>query len=198
VSLVRSAAGALLVGGGRAVGHLQELVPALRGAPPDAEQERLLRMVFGDALRPEGIRIVAGLRGAGMFGLNRRPVTLGTTIYLKDDRRNSLLVHEATHVWQYRRLGVRYAADAVVAQTTGHAYDWRAAVAAGATRWLDLDVEGQAQYLQDLYEGGNAYEDGNLVIGGGAYFRAWDAGAVRDHPGHRALAEDALATIRGA
>jgi hypothetical protein len=196
VSLARSVAGAALVGGGRAVGRLQELLPALRGAPPDADQERVLRTVFDDALPLGSIRIVPALRGAGIFALSRRAVTLGTTIYLKGDRRNSLLVHEAVHVWQFSRRGMRYAADAVVAQAAGHGYDWRAAVAAGATRWSDLDVEGQAQYVQDLYECGSGFEDGHLVVGDGAYFRAWDAGAVRDHPGHRALAEDAVATLR--
>lgn len=196
MSLVRSVAGAVLVGGGRGVGRLQELLPALRGLRPDADQERVLRTVFDDALPLDRIRIVPGLHGAGIFGLSRRAVTLGTTIYLKGDRRNSLLAHEAVHIWQFSRRGMRYAADAVVAQTVGHGYDWRAAVAAGATRWSDLDVEGQAQYVQDLYEAGTGVEDGNLVVGGGAYFRAYDAGAVRDHPGHRALAEDAVTTLR--
>ncbi len=197
MSLVRSGAGAVLVGVGRAVGRLQEILPALRGRRPDPGEERLLRTVFDDVLPLDRIRIVPGRRGAGILGLHRRAVTLGTTIYLKGDRRDSLLVHEAVHVWQFRRRGVRYAADAVVAQTVGHGYDWRAAVAAGATRWSDLDVEGQAQFVQDLYEGGCGVQDGHLAVGGGAYFRAYDAGAVRDHPGHRALADDAVATLRG-
>jgi len=197
VSLVRTLAGSVLVGGGRAIGRLQELVPALRGRRVTADQERLLRMVFDGALPLDRIRIVPGRRAAGVFGLSRRAVTLGTTIYLKGDRRDSLLVHEAVHVWQYRRRGTSYAADAVVAQTVGHGYDWRGAVAAGARRWSDLDVEAQAQYVQDLYDGGSGVEGGNLRVGGGAYIRAFDADAVRDHPGHRALAEDALTTLRG-
>ena len=197
MSLVRSIAGSALVAVGLAVGRLQQVVPAARGRHLGADEERLLRTVFDDTLPLERIRIVPGRRAAGIFGLSRRAVTLGTTVYLKGDRRDSLLVHESVHVWQYRRRGMRYAADAVVAQTVGHGYDWRGAVAAGASRWSDLDVEGQAQYVQDLYETGSGVEDGRVVVGGGAYFRAYDAGAVRDHPGHRALADDALTTLRG-
>ncbi len=189
--------GAVLVAGGLAVGRLQEIVPALRSRRPTADEQRMLREVFDDALPLADVRIVPGLRGAGIFGVSRRAVTLANTIYLKGDRRSSLLVHECVHVWQYRRRGPRYAAEAVVAQNVGHGYDWRSEVAGGTTRWIDVNVEGQAQFLQDLYDGGTGVERGRLVTGGGAYFRAYDAGAERDFPGYRALAEDAVATIRG-
>lgn len=192
-----SVAGAVFVAGGLAVGRLQEIVPALRSRRVTADEERTLREVFGDGLPLGAVRIVPELRGAGIFGVSRRAVTLANTIYLKGDRRSSLLVHECVHVWQYRQRGPRYAAEAVVAQNVGHGYDWRGAVAGGTTRWINVNVEGQAQFLQDLYDGGTGVEQGRLVTGRGAYFRAYDAGAERDFPGHRALAEDAMATLRG-
>lgn len=193
-SAVATAGGAVIVNGGLAVARLQQVAPSVRrGRPLTTAEEQVLREVFDGAVPLGDVRVVPDLGGTGIFGVSGRAFTLGTTIYLKGDGRSSLLVHECVHVWQFRRLGARYAADAVVAQNIGHGYDWRAEVAGGATRWLDLNVEGQAQFVQDLYDGGT----GQLTAGRGAYFRAYDAGADRDFPGHRALAEDALATIRG-
>lgn len=188
--------GAVIVHGGLGVGALQRVAPGTqRGRPLTAAEEQVLREVFDDAVPLGEIRIVADMAGTGVFGVSDQAFTLGTTIYLKGDQRSSLLVHECVHVWQYRTMGPRYAADAVVAQNVGHGYDWRAEVAGGATRWTDINVEGQAQFVQDLYDGGTGVEQGQRVTGGGAYFRSSDAD--RDFPGHRALAEDALGTIRG-
>lgn len=192
-SAVVKAGGAVLVNGGLAVGKLQQMAPSVApGRPLTADEVAFLREVFAGTVPFDDVRVVPDLQGSGIYAVSKRPFTLGETIYLKGDTRRSILVHECVHVWQFRRHGTRYAADAVLAQNSGPGYDWKAAVTAGATRWTDINVEGQAQFVQDLYEHGT----GAGATGGGAYFRAFDAGADRDFAGHRALAEDALATIR--
>lgn len=124
-----------------------------------------LDAVFRGGLDLDEVRVVPGR--AGVFDLSRRPVTLGTTIYLKGATSPGVLVHEAVHVWQYRDRGARYVVDAVAAQVSATGYDWRAA---GVLRWRDLNVEAQAQLVQDLHDG-------------------------RVGPADRALADDALATL---
>ncbi|MFC5062519.1 hypothetical protein [Actinomycetospora atypica] len=130
-----------------------------------ATERTTLDAVFRGGLDLDAITVVSGR--AGVLDLSRRPVTLGTTIYLRGATSPGVLVHEAVHVWQYRDRGARYVVDALVAQASAAPYDWRAA---GATRWRDLDVECQAQFVQDLHDG-------------------------RVSPAHRALADDALATL---
>lgn len=108
-------------------------------------ERSVLAGVFRDGLDLDAIVVVPDR--AGLLGLSRRPVTLGTTIHLKGGTSPGLLVHEAVHVWQYRRLGARYALDAIGAQCSRTGYDWRAP---GTDRFAELNVEAQAQFLQDL------------------------------------------------
>ncbi|WP_433800608.1 hypothetical protein [Actinomycetospora sp. CA-084318] len=145
---MRDAVGRLLLRAGDAVGGRDR-----RGLT--VAERSVLEAVFRDGLDLD--RIVVVPRRAGLLGVSRRPVTLGTTIHLKGRSDPGLLVHEAVHVWQYHRLGARYALDAIAAQRSRTGYDWRAAA---TDRFADLNVEAQAQFLQDLVTTpavGNAY-----------------------------------------
>lgn len=183
-------AGGTLVAAGLLVAFVQRLVGAQAADRPLTPAESaLLRTVFGDALALGGIRIVAGR--AGLFGLSARPFALGNAIYLK--RRGTadgaLLVHEAVHVWQYRRCGPRYAAEALAAQAVHGraAYDWTLEPARGRTRWLRFNREAQAQLIEDLWRSGACSATGA------------DAGASRFvHRGidRTVLARAALAVLR--
>jgi hypothetical protein len=135
---VRDVVGGLLLGAADAVGGR-----ARRGLTDD--ERSVLAAVFGAGLDLDTVVVVPDR--AGLLGLSRRPVTLGTAIHLKGHASPGLLVHEATHVWQYHRLGARYALDAVRAQYSRTGYDWRAP---GVDRFAALNVEAQAQFLQDL------------------------------------------------
>lgn len=161
------AVGTAVIAVGRFLTTVQALAPRLHDPRRELTpaERATLDAVFRGGLDLDGIRVVPGR--AGVLDLSRRPVTLGTTIYLKGATSPGVLVHEAVHVWQYRDRGARYVVDALRAQASATGYDWRAA---GVLRWRDLNVEAQAQVVQDLHDG---------LVG----------------PAHRALADDALATL---
>lgn len=119
-----------------------------------------LRLVFGDSLSYDSIRLITG--AAGVYDLNDNPFTLGNKIYLKDDKLTSaLLIHECTHVWQYQHQGVRYVTDALSAQTVHQdAYDWLAEIQERDTQsWSDLNAESQAEFLEDVWLHGQKTSD---------------------------------------
>ncbi|MDD7939114.1 hypothetical protein PHK61_11880 [Actinomycetospora lutea] len=199
-------AGAVVLTAGRLVASVQRRWPSLQGParPLTAGERAILQLVLDDAVALDDLRIVDGR--AGLFDLVPHPFTLGTTIYLKGRWSPGLLVHEAVHVWQYRTRGARYTVDALAAQArsgtarVGGAYDWRAELRRGRTRWRDLNAEAQAQFVQDLWDEGVLVVDGRVVRGGGAFFRAGDdRAAARFHDGpidRSALARDAVAALR--
>lgn len=147
--------GGLVVLLGRLISLVQTAV-GLESPPraPTADEARLLTAVFGPSLPLAALRIAPGR--AGLFGTNDRPFVLGNTIYLKGAApEGGLLVHEATHVWQYRHRGARYAPEAILAQVTMRdAYDWAAHLEHGARRWEVLNPEAQAQMIEDLWRAG--------------------------------------------
>lgn len=122
------------------------------------DETALLERVFLGSVALDRVRIVAGR--AGLFDLNKRPFTLGNTIYLKGRDSPKLLVHECTHVWQYQHLGPRYVFDALAAQRRlgPGAYDWKAELARGKAGWLELNAEAQAEYVADVYDTDGADE----------------------------------------
>lgn len=146
---------AALVGGvivvlARVVAFGQALLLGVRGRAFTPEEHALLTTVYRDSVDLRAVRIVPGF--AGVFGMNRRPVTLGGTIYLKGDTRSATLVHECAHVWQYQHMGSRYTFDAVVAQLTikPSPYRWVDELGRGKAHWREFNREAQAQLLEDL------------------------------------------------
>lgn len=200
-------AGTVVLALGWFVSSVQGLSRSLQGParPLTAGERTVLRPVLADGTVLDAIRIVDGR--AGIFDVVPHPFTLGTTIYLKGRRAPGLLVHEAVHVWQYRSREARYTVEALGAQArygtarVGGAYDWRAEVRRGRTRWRDLNAEAQAQFVQELWEEGVGILDGRVERGGGAFFRAVDAGGAArldDGPVDRtALARECVAVLRG-
>jgi hypothetical protein len=113
----------------------------------------VLHGVFRGAIDLDRVRVVPGR--AGLFDVNKRPFTLGNTVYLKGRTSPGLLVHEAVHVWQYQHHGARYAAEALWAQLRlgRRAYDWRAEQARGKD-WRHFNAEAQAAYVEHLFDEG--------------------------------------------
>ncbi|MCB9788624.1 MAG: hypothetical protein H6744_18255 [Deltaproteobacteria bacterium] len=96
------------------------------GLPLSAGERTLLAAIFGPTLDLDPIRLVSGsLAGTGTAR------TVQNVIYFtpaQDVRRPAfrasdeflrLLVHEATHVWQFQNVGIRYIADSLYDQAVG-------------------------------------------------------------------------------
>ncbi len=122
------------------------LEPIGRGLRPD-EEERL-RKIFGDSIDYSAVTVKEG--SAGIFA-GDRALTMGNTIYMKDDKSFETLVHEMTHVWQFQNGGNDYMAKAGWAQLSGWAqgetgYEWRKDIDRG---WAALNPEQQAKLIED-------------------------------------------------
>lgn len=141
-------AGAVVVGLGRLVARVQ----SHKARPLTDDEVALLERVFRGSVTLDRVRVVPGR--AGLFDINKRPFTLGNTVYLKGRTSPKLLVHECTHVWQYQHHGPRYAYDALVAQRRlgKGAYDWKAELARGRSGWREFNAEAQAEYVADVYD----------------------------------------------
>jgi hypothetical protein len=154
------------------VGKLIEVVQAIVGVTPrrlhDDERDTLWR-VYRGSVALYNVRVVEGW--CGVFQLNRRPFTLGNTIYMKARRDRETLVHECGHVWQNQHEGPRYTLDAVLAQllikpSPHAAYRWSEEPSRGRPRWVEFNKEAQAEFLSDLFGENEAFYDADPVADG--------------------------------
>lgn len=124
-----------------------------------SEEERQLRMVFGDSIDYSQVRIKEG--NAGLFSLNDkdRPFTTGNTIYMKKNKDDAgferTLFHEMMHVWQFQNGGASYQSGSLRAQAFGgdDPYNYRDAIAQGK-KWNELNPEQQAHLIEDAWFSG--------------------------------------------
>lgn len=163
--------GSLLLVTGHLLGLVQTALGLQRERGLTPAETELVRRVFRTSLDPRTVRLVPGF--AGLLSLNGRAVTLGSTVYLKSfdpAQRPDVLVHECTHVWQYRHVGSRYATEAAAAQlAVRDAYDWRAERARGHTTWPQLNREAQAELVQDAFRYGRGADGSDAP---GAFYAA--------------------------
>lgn len=135
------------------------------GTPiPLTDDERaLLRSVFGDALDVSRLRLRHG--GIPSWGSTR---AIGDTVYFQRSTRfaeirttragQALLVHEATHVWQYQTVGWRYAVGSCWDQLraflrTGDRHGAYVYVLDAARPLMSYGYEQQAQMVQERWQG---------------------------------------------
>ncbi|HEV7761485.1 MAG TPA: hypothetical protein VGO78_20910 [Acidimicrobiales bacterium] len=196
-----SLAGPLLLCLSKLLALVQAVLLSQRGERPlTADERALLRRIYRGSVALYNVRVVDGF--AGLFSFNKRPFTLGNTIYMKrrePERYAATLVHECAHVWQNQHVGSRYAVQAVWAQMTeDDAYRWSDELARGNRRWLDFNREAQAQLLMHVWQRGRrgaevgegvAYTDD--PVGDDVTF-AWDG------VDHTALVREAIAAVRAA
>jgi hypothetical protein len=128
--------------------------------PLNAQEVRILRGVFGDGISYGPVRLVrmapliAQLNGSRAFVLgNSLNLPERDFILISRGQHMDLLVHEATHIWQYQHRGWGYVAEALWAQGFGDGYDYVKALRAGKS-WHQMNPEQQAQLLQDGFRGG--------------------------------------------
>ncbi len=190
---------------GKTVEQIQAILGMQWGRRSLTRAERaVLEQVFRNSVALYNVRVVDGF--AGLLSINRRPFTLGNTIYMKSARDvmspadyNKTLVHECTHVWQYQNLGYRYTMEALWAQWTlpDEGYRWQDEFGRGKSRWWDFNREAQAQFVEDVWQfGGYRTRFGNGVfytddpIGSGVVFR--DGGT-----NYTTFARDSINDMRG-
>ncbi|WP_426749963.1 hypothetical protein [Myxococcus sp. Y35] len=155
VQMVQTPVDAVLMVGGRALSAAQTLLgvePVRRGLT--AEEEAVLRHVYGDSLDYSRISIKEG--NAGLLTMSGRPFVHGDTIFVPSKHvplRMDTLVHEAAHVWQHQHGGIDYMSEALVAQFFGDGYDLGKGLREGKS-WSQLNPEQQAELLEQGYRAG--------------------------------------------
>jgi hypothetical protein len=139
---------------GWAAARLVQRVGALSPTPRRRLSElelRVLSGVFGGALDLQVIEVRDGLRG--LINVSRRAFVIENTIHLPmpvGAAPMSLLVHEATHVWQFQNGGHAYIADSLIAQTVGDGYQLEKGLLQGK-RWDQLNCEQQATLIEEAW-----------------------------------------------
>jgi hypothetical protein len=164
-------AGAVILVSAKILAYVQAIFFMQMGERPLTKDERtLLERVFRGSIAYSNIRIIEGF--AGLFSINDRAFTLGDRIYLKDvdpAMQPDILVHEGCHVWQYQHFGSRYLMEALVSQIPADGYDWQVQLARGVPSWQQFNREAQAQFIQDLWNGGRQVSP--VLAGHGVFFR---------------------------
>jgi hypothetical protein len=127
--------------------------------PLNDQEVRVLRRVFGDGISYEPVRLVrmapfiAQINGSRAFVLgNTLNLPERNFVAISRGQQMDLLVHEATHIWQYQHQGWGYVAEALWAQGFGDGYDYVKALRAGKP-WRKMNPEQQAQLIQDAFRG---------------------------------------------
>ena len=159
----------------RVVGLLSE------GRPLSEHEKNILREVFRTSLNPNKIRI------AYFPFWHKYFFALHNTIYSPHKDQSippHLLVHESVHIWQYHHEGVKYLAEALLAQIQygiknipGNAYDWTAELSRGKTDWGNFNKEAAAQLIEEIWKEGEACIPSNeaepleVENGCGVFFR---------------------------
>lgn len=176
-----SVGGALLV-----LGKFVSLIQIAFGAESrkrrlTEKEAEMLRNIFRDSVALFNIRIIEG--NSGVFDFNDRRFTMCNTIYMKHTPAaewDSTLVHETTHVWQYQNVGSSYSSDALGAQLyyeyvkdkSAYAW-WDATVNNVSTVWEEWNREAAAQFVENLYNCGEASTLGqSWERGGGRFYGA--------------------------
>lgn len=139
---------------GQALAAVVKQVGALSGAPRRSltpGERALLDRVFDGALDFEPIVVRENL--SGLLNVSRRAFVIENTIHLPMPPHAApphLLVHEATHVWQFQHGGHAYIADSIVAQTFGDGYELEKGLLQGR-RWHELNCEQQATLIEHAW-----------------------------------------------
>lgn len=132
-----------------------------------AESERrVLELIFGRSLALDRIELRESL--SGLINLSGRAFVIENSVHLPLPPGHApmhLLVHEATHVWQFQNGGHAYIADSVWAQTFGDGYQLEKGLLQGRT-WSELNCEQQATLVEHGWLQGCFNDDRPFVLRG--------------------------------
>ena len=161
---------------GRALALVVKRVGASSASPRrplTGEERALLGRVFDGALDVE--RVVVREALSGLINVSRRAFVIENVIHLPMPPHTApahLLVHEATHVWQFQHGGHAYIADSVVAQTVGDGYQLEKGLLQGQ-RWPELNCEQQATLVEEAFRQG-CFDGRPFVVRGRDWTAAFD------------------------
>ncbi len=133
-------------------------------------ERHVLTAVFGDSLDLDAIEIREDLHG--LINLSGRAFVIENTMHLPMPTGAApmqLIVHEATHVWQFQNGGHAYITDSIHAQTLGDGYQLEKGLLQGKT-WPQLNCEQQATLVEQAWAQ-RCFEGRPFVIRG----RDWTA-----------------------
>ena len=158
--------------GGKTIAAVQETFNVGRRRPLNAEELRIIRLVFQESIATYNVRVVDGI--AGVYSINSRPFVLGNTIYMKAVsvwKEPAVFAHECVHIWQNQHLGSAYTWDALVGQKLGAEYNWVSQANEGKA-WEEFEMETQGESIEDTYLKGGTVPSGPVpgVTGNGAFF----------------------------
>jgi hypothetical protein len=135
---------------------VQTAIAESPGRSLESDETEELTSVFGNSIDYEKVRLKEGPLGLWNYiaagdAKNPRPLTLGDTIYLFNQKDDKTLVHEMMHVWQHQHGGTDYIFEAQQPQLNENpaAYRWTDDVPKVA--WSDLSPEKQAEFISDAY-----------------------------------------------
>lgn len=127
-----------------------------------SDEARVLEAVFETSLELAPIRVRENLRG--LINVSGRAFVIENTIHLPPGRASmQLLVHEATHVWQFQNGGHAYISDSIAAQLIGDGYDLEKGLVEGRA-WAELNCEQQARLIE-LAWAQRSFETGRFRLG---------------------------------
>jgi len=116
--------------------------------PMNDLERTTLRGVFGDSLDTTLIEVREGL--SGLINVSRRAFVIENTMHLPMPAGTApmhLIVHEATHVWQFQNGGHAYISDSLHAQAFGDGYQLEKGLLQGKA-WAQLNCEQQATLVE--------------------------------------------------
>jgi hypothetical protein len=202
--------------GGIAISGIQRVIGIEKPTPRPLWKDELevLQQIFVNSIDYDAISILEG--DLGLLGLADSVFTLGHRIYVSQGsgfvslRQNkSVLVHEATHIWQFQNGGPDYVSEALIAQTWGdgggrclvgepgavpppypqpapRGYGFEQDVKAGVT-WENLNPEQQATFIETGFQVGFNFQDPAAGV----------MDPFGDYPAYADYMREALRLIRG-
>jgi hypothetical protein len=137
-------------------------------------ERRVLATIFGDALALDVVTVREAL--SGLINVSGRAFVIENTIHLPLPPGHvpmHLVVHEATHVWQFQNGGHAYITDSLHAQVLGDGYQLEKGLLQGKP-WAQLNCEQQATLVEQAWAQG-CFEGRPLIIRGRDWTEAFDA-----------------------
>lgn len=126
----------------------------LKNQPLNPRQKEIIHSVFGNEIKLKYIMI--DTNGRWFAKQHVLAFVSFNIIHFNVEWTEKLLIHEATHVWQYQRFGSVYIIRALLGQRSVDGYNYGGKE--GIEKWLrngkinDINYEQQAEIITDYYD----------------------------------------------